>query len=136
MSLAVTLVLDACSVIAWARKEQGAQVVEALMLTTTDVYMHTANLCEVYYDFLRVEGLQTAESVVADLLSMGIKLVDTLDLTFLREMGFIKANYRVSFADCFAIALARQHGAFVVTSDRTEFEPIQQARVCQVKFIR
>jgi predicted nucleic acid-binding protein len=132
----VALVLDACAVIAYLRGEPGAQVVKQLLLADADVVIHAANLCEVYYDFVRAAGTQAAENAIADVAAIGVQTVEDMDLPFLRDVGQIKANNRVSFADCFAIALSRRRSADVVTSDRTEFEPIQQAGICGVTFIR
>jgi hypothetical protein len=38
--------------------------------------------------------------------------------------------------DCFAIALAHRLGAAVVTCDHNEFDPIQAAGICAVRFFR
>ena len=51
----MTFVFDACSLIAYLRDEEGADAVEALLLDRYNIcLMHAVNLCEVYYDFLRV----------------------------------------------------------------------------------
>ena len=132
----MALVLDACALIAYLRDEPGAEVVEQLLLADTDAVVHAANLCEVYYDFVRAEGTQAAEDAIADIAAIPVLTVEDMDLPFLRDVGQIKANNAVSFADCFAIALARKRNADVVTSDRREFEPIQKAGICRVTFIR
>ena len=43
---------------------------------------------------------------------------------------------RVSLADCFAIALALLENGTVLTSDHHELDPIAQADLCPIRFIR
>jgi PIN domain nuclease of toxin-antitoxin system len=47
----MTVVLDACAIIAFLRDEEGPEVVESALLEDACV-AHTINLCEVYKDCL------------------------------------------------------------------------------------
>lgn len=61
------VVLDACAIIAFLRNEAGADIIEELLLEpNNDCFVHAINLCEVYYDFLRVSGELVAKSAIHD----------------------------------------------------------------------
>lgn len=58
----VIFVLDSCAMIAYLRKEIGADVNQKVIVDAESVcYAHAINLCEVYYDFWRVGGKSPAE---------------------------------------------------------------------------
>ena len=60
-----------------------------------------------------------------------------LSSNFWRKVGRYKAIIkRISLADCFALALASQEKATLLTSDRKEFEPIIALKICSINFIR
>ena len=50
--------------------------------------------------------------------------------------GEQKARGRISLADCVCPALAQFVGGQVVTSDHGEFDPIAEAGICPILFIR
>lgn len=97
---------------------------------------HAANVCEVYYDFLRDLGEASAQEAIADLQSMGLAIREDMDQEFWRQLGSYKAAHRVSFADCFALALANRSGDALLTSDHHEFDPLVGQGICQIDFIR
>ena len=130
-------VIDACALIAFLRDEPGAEAVRNILTVPRTCYAHALNLCEVYYDFRRASNQKSAESAIADLLSLGIEERNDMDPEFWREAGQLKAIHRrVSLADCCALALANRLGASLVTADRHEFEPLLAAGLCQIEFIR
>lgn len=131
------VVLDACSVIAYARGEQGADVVEAYLLGDSSCWMHSINLCEVYYDFLRAGGLVSAEQVVADVRDFGVQIYSGADDPLWKVAASYKAALRrISLADCFAMALTNQLEGSLLTSDHKEFDPVVEQKLCRVEFIR
>ena len=66
-------VLDSCAMIAYLRKEVGADVVQEIIVDSANIcYAQSVNLCEVYYDFWRVGGRVAAEQAIEDLLILGI----------------------------------------------------------------
>ncbi len=97
---------------------------------------HAVNLCEVYYDVIRDKDESEARSAVEDLTSRGLIVREDIDQAFWQDVGRHKAANNISLADCFAIALANRADGEVVTSDRHEFEPIEQQGICRVTFIR
>ncbi|MEA3278367.1 MAG: type II toxin-antitoxin system VapC family toxin [Pseudomonadota bacterium] len=129
-------VLDACALIAFLRGESGSDVVEEKLIEE-GCFAHAVNLCEVYYDCIRVGGEDQAESLVRDLLEAGVLSRTDIDEDFWKDVGRIKAGVaRISLADCFAIALATRLGVPVLTSDHHEFDNILARGICAVEFIR
>lgn len=132
------IVLDACAAIAFFKDESGADIVEQYLVESQyECMIHSVNLCEVYYDFLRSSGEALAEDIVNELQSAGVMFRPDLTEDFWRQVGRYKATIaRISLADCFALALARQENGVLVTSDRREFEPIVDLNICPIEFIR
>ncbi len=133
----IVYILDACAMIAYLRKEPGADFMNNVIVDSANIcYAHSINLCEVYYDFWRVGGMQAAEQAIEDLLALGIIESDDFATAFWKEVGRIKAGNKASLADCCAIVLANRHGGTILTSDHHEFDKSVQDLVCQVQFIR
>jgi PIN domain nuclease of toxin-antitoxin system len=130
--------LDSSAMVAFLRNEPGAAVVEALLLDpNTTCFAHAVNLCEVFYHFYRRGGETDAQTVLATLRSAGIVTRDDLDLHFWQEVARLKApRPNLPLGDCFCIALAQRLNGEIVTSDHPDFDPIAQAGVCPVRFIR
>jgi PIN domain nuclease of toxin-antitoxin system len=134
----LNIILDACAVIAFFRDENGAQVVEELLLNPDyTCSIHTVNLCEVYYDFLKSNGMEDAERITRNLIEADVIVRNDLDDVFWRSIANYKATIRrISLADCFAIALAKKLDGTILTSDRKEFEPVAMLNICPISFIR
>ena len=130
-------VLDACAMIAFLRGEPGADVVEnALLDATSDCMVHAINLCEVFYDFYRDSGESAAKGAIADLSTVGVTERDDFSQTFWMEVGRLKAQGKISLADCFAITLTNRTGGTLLTSDHHEMARIVAAGLCNIAFIR
>ena len=131
-------VFDACAMIAYLRGEDGADVVRQILRDPANrCVAHAVNLCEVYYDFVRVSDVKTARAAIRDLAAVGIRARRDISRSFWMAVGDLKGTIRkVSLADCFAIALSRGLEARVLTSDHHEFDPLVSDRVCRVQFIR
>jgi ribonuclease VapC len=78
--------------------------------------MHWINLGEVYYQSIRRVGLERGARALDKALSMHLRLhlPDTHDIKSAAEL---KARYRISYADAFAVALAQRLDASVATGD-------------------
>jgi len=132
----MTVILDACAMIAFLKDETGAQHVENY-LKNQICTAHAVNVCEMYYDFFRAAGESAAKEAVADMVSLGLKIREDMDQSFWQEVGRLKAIIkRVSLADCFAISLAKRTNATVITTDHHEFDPIAKMDICRIVFIR
>lgn len=130
-------VLDACAVIAYLGNEPGADVVEqALLDPASRCLIHSINLCEVFYHFHRAGDEQAATDAVKDVRHLGIAERSDFDEEFWMESGRLKAQGRISLADCFAITLTNRTGGTLLTSDHHEMDKIAAAGTCSITFIR
>ena len=130
-------VLDACAILAYLRKEPGAEVVDALLDDPDTVcYAHAINLVEVYYDAVRRMGAKAARTLLKELAEEGIKTRRDMGAAFLRRVGDLKALGKLSLADCFCIALAQAVGADLYTSDHHEFDRLVPLGLYSIVFIR
>lgn len=133
----MTLVLDACAIIAYLRDEDGAEVVESVLLGSNNCVAHVLNICEVYYDCLRREGEVQADELLEDLTIIGLITRNDIDTALWKTAAGFKADLRrVSLADCFAMALTQRLSAELMTSDHHEFDTIAAQGICPIKFIR
>ena len=135
----ITYVLDACALIAFLNDEEGAACVEDLLIQAQNgecfLLMHYINLGEVYYYVYRQEGEDTANSVYATLIALPIHLIDISEPQLLTACR-IKATHRIPYADAFAAAVCMLENAPLVTADHHDFEPLKQAGLIAVKWIR
>lgn len=115
--------------IAYLQKETGREKVRDLLVEayegTTILFMHNATRAEVYYDSLRTSTQQDATAFLQSFSRLPVRFVTTVDHNFFKAIGFYKTQYKVSFADCFVLATAEIFNATVVTSDRHEFEAVE-----------
>ena len=130
-------VLDACAMIAYLRKEPGWDVVlHALTGTGVLSLAHAINLCEVFYDFHRKSDESAANTAINDLYAVGVLERNDLDEAFWKDAGRLKAQGKISLADCCAITLTDRVGGTLLTSDHHEFDSIAAAGFCSITFIR
>lgn len=134
----IIYIMDACAIIAFLRREAGSVVVARLLADAGNLcYIHAVNLCEVYYDAVRRTDVATARQDMAALLTSGLVLRTDMDTAFWQSVGELKVNPgKLSFADCFGLALAKQENGTLVTSDHHEFDPIVPLNLCPILFIR
>ena len=120
------IVLDAWSVMAYFQDEPAGKTVADIIADAhengSSVLMTVANAGEVWYILAREVSEIEAEASIADLLSIGVKLVD-IDWELTRIAAKFKARGRMSYADAFAAALAKQQKYELVTGDQ-EFKII------------
>lgn len=129
-------VFDASAAIAYLRSEEGCLVVRDILAAPGNAYMmHAANLCELYYDFVRAGGIDCGEQAVADFMQLGVVARDDMDFDFWKTAGRLKALGRIPLADTFAVTLAAREGAALITSDHHEFDPLIAARILPASVI-
>ena len=120
-------VLDAYSLIAYFENEQGAEEMIRLLKASgdsgRDLLLSAVNWGEVFYITLREAGEKKAKEVEDAIGALPISIVG-VDLELTREAARFKARNRMSYADCFAAALARLRRAELVTGD-PEFKQIE-----------
>lgn len=109
------------------KDDAGAARVEHLLAqarrSQTPLLMSEINAGELYYAIARKLGADRAEEVLASLTTIPVTLVPTTwELTL--AAARLKAQWAISYADCFAVACAVQEGAVVVTGD-PEFKKVE-----------
>lgn len=120
-------VLDSWAVLAYlgdeAASQQAAELIADAHEHRTPMYMSSVNAGEVWYIVAREISESDADRAIADVVRLGIELVDA-DWNLTRVAAAFKANNRMSYADCFAAALAKQRRCDLVTGDN-EFKQIE-----------
>ena len=121
------LVLDSWAVLAYLGDEASGQDVADLITSAHEnripMMMSIVNAGEVWYILARELSEAQADSAVTDLAGLGIELIDA-DWLLTRIAGTFKARHRMSYADCFVAALAKDRKADLVTGDK-EFKQIE-----------
>lgn len=127
-------VLDACALLAFLNREQGHDVVRAVIEdVANECFTHALNLCEVFYGIHRESGEVAAMQAVNDIGRLGVITRADLDDLFWQEVGRLKSIWRrVSLADCCAIALTQRLAGELITSDHHELDPLAAAGVCAI----
>jgi predicted nucleic acid-binding protein len=120
MSDGAPYVLDSYALLAYLGGEEGQQGVQDLLDRAVSgsarLYLTIINYGEVLYIVERERGLVAAQITVAAVDQLPIQVVEAdRQLTF--GAAHIKASFPMAYADCFAVALARQLEGVVVTGD-------------------
>lgn len=121
-------VLDSYAVLAYLFGEQGHEKVVAALEKAADAgrnaLISAPNWAEVRYQVERKVGTNRWVEIRDRLLGLPIE-VAVADQSLAELAGEIKANKKMSLADCFAAALARERRADLYTGD-PEFKAVQQ----------
>ncbi len=122
------IVLDSWAIMAYLEGEPAAEQVADMIADAheeeTPLFMSVVNVGEVWYILAREGSAADADRGVHELRRLGIEFVDA-DWILAHEAAGFKSKYKMSFADCFAAALAKQKKAHLVTGDK-EFKQVEQ----------
>ena len=123
----MTRVLDAHGLLVFLEKEAGYEKVEQSFVAAAEkdryLLMTSVNFGEVYYIVLRECGQEKANEIEKIIRTLPIEIID-VDIQLAREAACFKANHKISYADCFAAALAKLHKGEVITGDK-EFKTVE-----------
>jgi len=134
-----TMVLDAHALMVLFNDEPGSEEIEKILIKAESgspkLLMSVVNWGEIYYSILRGASQEIADAKAHEIAGMQIELVpvDADDLELVRQAAAFKATRKMSYADCFAAALAKIKHAELVTGDR-EFK--QLARDVKIHWLR
>ena len=121
------ILFDAHAILTWTQKERGYQKVKSLLTACREQsalgYMNQVNVGEVYYKTIRAIGLEEAQKFLENFLRLPLSLI-LPDSELIWKASEIKAEYAMSYADCFAVATAIRYEATILTGDR-EFKKIK-----------
>lgn len=119
-------VLDSYALMAFFEDEPGADFVRGLihkaMESDTSLLMSVINLGEVWYSIARTNTPDIADQYIHEIKGMGIEIVE-VDWALTRQAAAFKVGRNISYADCFAAALAKLRKADLVTGDK-EFKAL------------
>ena len=125
-----TQILDSWALLAFFKDEPAAGVVEKLIDAATKsgkpVLLSAINWAEIYYTMERAGGRTVAEAVASEISTLPIEVVGVGDdLELARQAAQFKAAHKLSLADAFADALAKDRKAELVTGD-PEFKALEK----------
>jgi ribonuclease VapC len=121
-------VLDSQALLAFFRGEPAGAVVKALLqkaaATDRPLVMTEVNYAEVKYILVRKDGAESWERAADVLKSLPLEF-RTVDRALADLAADYKARFKLSLADAFAAALAKENKAELVTGD-PEFKPLEK----------
>ena len=122
-------VLDSWALLAFFEDEPAAEAVEELLDQASRekhrLFMTSVNWAEVYSSTMREVSQEAAEQHAQIIANLPIDIVGVGDdLRLARQAAVFKATHRISLADAFAAALAKEKKAELVTGDR-EFKALE-----------
>lgn len=121
-------VLDACALLRFVQDEPGADRVHAFLnrarAGTCRVMMHIINFGEVVYTIGKEHGWEEAQRERGEMSLLPVEIVPFTEQIFWKAVE-LKSQYAMSYADCFAAAVAIRESATLLTSD-PEFAAVQK----------
>ena len=125
---AKAFVMDTWAIIAYLEDEPSAQKIADLIASAHEeeipVYMTVVNVGEVWYNIAREISEEDANNSVKELRDLRIQFVNA-DWELTQEAARFKSQHKMSYADCYAAALAKVKKADLVTGDK-EFKVLEK----------
>ena len=114
-------VIDSWAMVAWIQDEPGGTALESLLSKADagklQLLMSWYNVAETFYTVAKRRNLAVAEEFLARLPSLPVRLVLPNEEGIMAAAR-VKASHSVALGDAFAIALAQNEGASVITGDQ------------------
>jgi len=121
------IVFDSWAIIAYLEGEPSAKRVAEHIADAHEngipLFISVVNAGEVWYIIARETSVSDADRSITELRHLGIEFIDA-DWTLAHEAGGFKSKYKMSYADCFAAALAKHKKALLLTGD-PEFKQVE-----------
>ena len=120
--------LDSFALLAYLNQEKGFEIIKNALAKAQKsgflLVMNEINIGESYYILFRKRGKQKADYFLENILpALPITAVPN-DFQQVIDAARIKAEYSLSFADCFAVVTAQREEAKIMTGD-PEFKKIE-----------
>ena len=123
-----TIVLDSWAIMAYLQDEPSGEKIADMIADAKEdgrhLLMSVINIGEVWYSLARRRSTADADQALRWIGDLGIEIVDA-DIELTRIAASFKAKGGISYADCFAAALAKQHKATLLTGD-PEFKQLEK----------
>ena len=120
-------IFDSFALLKLFQKEQGYKKVLSLLEDIEKKklvkYLNAINLGEIIYTTKRVFGDQKKLETLANVERLRFTILPATN-AIIFEAAEYKAEYSLSYADCFVVASALEHDAIVVTGD-PEFKKVE-----------
>jgi ribonuclease VapC len=120
-------IFDSYALLKLFQKEDGYEKIASLLAeirkTGTDKYINAINLGEIIYSTKREFGDQKKIEVLANIERLNFSILPVPNSLIFQAAEY-KAQYSISYADCFTLASAVEHKAVIVTGD-PEFKKVQ-----------
>jgi ribonuclease VapC len=121
-------IFDSHALLKFFQKEKGyekiVRLLEEIRKTGATKFLNVINLGEIIYSTKRDFGDQKKLEVLANIERLGFTILEVpKDLVY--QAAEYKAEYSISYADCFALASAIEQKATIVTGD-PEFKKVEQ----------
>jgi uncharacterized protein len=121
-------VLDSYALLAYLDKEKGFDTIRKALSDAQSsgnfILMNQINVGETYYILHRKRGQDKANYFLETILAALPIVHIPNDFELVIEAARIKAEYPLSFADCFSVCTARREKAVVMTGD-PEFKRVE-----------
>ena len=121
-------VLDSFALIAYFRDEPGAEAMENILVTAgkkdSPLHMTDVNYAEVKYSIVKKDGAKAWEEAAKILQGLPIDFHPT-NRALADSAADFKARFKMSLADAFAAALAKEKKAELITGD-PEFKALER----------
>ena len=120
-------IMDSYAMIAFFEDEPGSEkvsdILNALMKQKAKAFMSVINWGEIYYNTMRVQGIEKAEDLIAQIKKYPIQLLPAdQEITYMAAK--LKGTHKIAYAYCFAAALSSKLKASVLTGD-PEFKKLE-----------
>ncbi|MGH7806608.1 MAG: PIN domain-containing protein [Thermodesulfobacteriota bacterium] len=93
MAARPTHIVDASALIAYFKQETGHENFASLLADEQNILaIHSTNLCEVYYNYLRSDGIGRAEEAWQKATTI-LGVIEKLDAQFIKRVGRWKVDY-------------------------------------------
>ncbi len=120
-------VLDSFALIAYLQAEPASLKVKETLKLARDkdaqVFVSLINLGEIVYTVERKLGEYTSREILQDILTLPIEVAE-VTMERVLSAAHIKGKFPISYADAFAVALAQEMTATLITGD-PEFRRVE-----------
>jgi len=130
------LLFDSHALLVFFQNEDGAEVVYNILQKSKEKRMDRLiciiNLGEIIYMTKKRFGDRKKIEILGRIHQLAFKVLPAPDSLVYRAAE-IKADYPISYADCFAVACAQEHNATIVTGD-PDFKNVEH--LVKIEWIR
>ena len=120
-------IFDSHALLKLFQKEKGYEkiirLLEEILKAGIKKYLNAINLGEIIYSTKREFGDQKKVEVLANIERLNFTILPVAN-TLIFQAAEYKAQYGISYADCFALASAIEYKAMIVTGD-PEFKKVE-----------